>query len=170
MYQSSQGDDHKFESNSIYNNLNAGIYINSSDSNYFGFNGINMIYNNTYGIYMFASTSNFFVHNIIYNNSYGIYMTDSSTNNEIYENNITTNDYGVYVASSDCTTNWFYWNNFINNTLHNDSQAYDKGNNSWYKATTGNYWSDHISTDPYTIPPGINQDKYPLLSPWQWWL
>ena len=170
LYQSSQGDDHKFESNSIYNNLNAGIYINSSDSNYFGFNGINIICNNSYGIYIVFSTSNFFAHNIICNNSYGIYMANSSTNNEVYENNITTNDYGVYVASSDCTTNWFYWNNFINNTLHNDSQAYDKGNNSWYKATTGNYWSDHISTDPYTIPPGINQDKYPLLSPREWWL
>ncbi len=142
---SSQGDSLPVQDNFIWNNTFAGVYINSSGSNYF-------------------------MHNLIWNNSYGIYMTSSSSNNVIYENNISTNNYGVYIATADCTANVFYCNNFINNTLHNESQAYDRGNNSWYKVTTGNYWSDHISTDPYTIPPGINQDKYPLLSPREWWL
>lgn len=142
---SSQGDSLPITDNLIWNNSNAGILINSSNSNYI-------------------------MHNIIWNNSYGIFVISSSTNNEVYENNITTNDYGIYVASQDCTANKFYYNNFINNTLHNDSQAYDAGNNSWYISTSGNYWNEHISTDPYIIPPGINQDKYPLLSPRKWWL
>ncbi len=158
------------ENNSIFSNNRSGLYLlQSSQGDSLPIKN-NMIWNNTYGIFINSSDNNYIMHNILWNNSYGICMIYSSTNNEVYENNITTNNYGVYVASSDCTANKFYYNNFINNTLHNDSQAYDMGNNSWYISTSGNYWSEHTTTDPYIIPPGINQDKYPLLSPRKWWL
>ena len=146
LYRSSEGDSHKLENNLIWNNTNAGVYIDSSNSNYFG-------YNNT--------------RNIIWNNSYGFYITSTSTDNYIQWNNITTNVYGIYIATADCMGNKIWSNNFINNTLHNDSQAWDVGNNQWFYNTEGNYWSDHNSTDPYTIqpvPPG-NQDVYPRTTP-----
>ena len=143
ILQSSQGDSFPLQGNFIWNNTESGILINSANNNYI-------------------------THNIIWNNSYGIAVANSSTNNEVYENNISTNGYGVLVSTTDCTSNKFYSNNFLNNDLHNNSQAYDAGSNSWYVSTTGNYWSDHISTDPYTIPPASNQDNYPQLSPIQW--
>jgi len=147
LYQSSQGDSHKLVNNLIWNNTNAGIYINSSNSNYFG-------YNNT--------------RNVIWNNSYGFYITSTSTDNYIQWNNITTNIYGIYIATPDCMGNKIWSNNFINNTLHNNSQAWDVGNNQWFYNTKGNYWSDRSPAEVYyTIqpnPPG-NQDKYPLDNP-----
>jgi len=147
LYQSSQGDSHKLVNNLIWNNTNAGIYINSSNSNYFG-------YNNT--------------RNVIWNNSYGFYITSTSTDNYIQWNNITTNVYGIYIATPDCMGNKIWSNNFINNTLHNNSQAWDVGNNQWFYNTKGNYWSDRSPAEVYyTIqpnPPG-NQDKYPLDNP-----
>ena len=179
-------------SNQIYENAKNGLFLYFSGSNdikinYIAFNGengicivsssqgdslpleYNYIWNNTYsGILLFSANSNYITHNIIWNNSYGIYTTNSSTSNEAYENNISTNGYGIFVATSDCTANKFYSNNFLNNTLHNGSQAYDAGSNSWYVSTTGNYWSDHISTDPYPIPPASNQDNYPQTIPFTW--
>ena len=166
LYQSSQGDSHKLVNNLIWNNTNAGVYVNSSNSNYFG-------YNNT--------------RNVIWNNSYGLYMNISSTGNRVYENNITTNTIcGVFVASPDCSGNQFYNNNFINNTLYLDRQAYDVGGNGWdngYSAG-GNYWSDYNGSDltgpegipdgigdtPYTIAPSEagNVDQYPLMEPKKW--
>ena len=158
------------DGNNISFNEESGIYIlQSSQGDSLPIEN-NLIWNNSYGLYINSSNYNYFMHNIVWNNSYGIYITFSSTNNEIYENNITTNNYGIYIATSDCTANKIFYNNFINNSLHNDSQAFDMGNNSWYESTSGNYWSEHTSTDPYTIPPGINQDKYPLLSPREWWV
>ena len=191
----SSSDSNTIQENNVYSNTLHGLYLNLSNnddiqSNNFSSNGgsgiyllassegdslplqDNLIWNNTYGIYINSSNNNHLRHNIIFNNSYGIYMESSSTSNEIYENNITTNDYGVYIASSDCTANRIYYNNFINNTLHNDSQAYDMGNNSWYVSTYGNYWSDRdiVNETYYTIPPHGIQDKYPLDELREWWL
>ncbi len=186
-------DSNTIQGNVIYSNAMDGLHLylsnnNDIQSNNFSFNGRsgvylmissegdslplqdNLIWNNTYGVYINSSNNNYFMHNLIWNNSYGVYMSSSSTGNEIYENNITTNDYGVYIATSDCTANRIYYNNFINNTLHNNSQAYDMGNNSWYVSTFGNYWSDRDPlTTYYTIPPHGIQDKYPLDTPREWW-
>jgi len=162
LLQSSQGDSFPIQGNLIWNNSDAGIFINSSGSNYVA-------------------------HNIIWNNSYGLYMNISSTGNRVYENNITTNTIcGVFIASPDCSGNQFYNNNFINNTLYLDRQAYDVGGNGWdngYSAG-GNYWSDYNGSDltgpesipdgigdtPYTIAPSEagNVDQYPLMEPKKW--
>ncbi len=177
FYKSSQGDQYKIGGNRIWNNT-YGVFLDASDSNYFGYNLVNVMYNNTYGIYIIASSNNHFSHNIIWDNGYGAYMTNSSTSNEFYENNFTTNNYSLYIATGDCSSNTIFSNNFINNTLHNNSQAWDTGNNSWYVSTTGNYWSDYNGTDgdgngrgdtPYTIPPSLNRDLYPLMEEVKWW-
>jgi len=177
LYKSSEGDQYKIGGNKIWNNT-VGVFLNTSDSNYFGYNLINEICNNTYGVYMTASSNNHISHNLIYANSYGVYITLSSTSNEVYENNITLNSYGIYIATGDCSSNVISSNNFINNTIHNNSQAWDMGNNSWYLSTTGNYWSDYNGTDgdlngrgdtPYVIPPSLNRDQYPLMAEIKWW-
>lgn len=144
FYKSSEGSSYPIQYNSIYSNANNGVFLDSSDANHF-------------------------IKNNIWNNSCGVNMSHS-TGNEISQNNISTNGYGIYIAHGDCTGNRMWWNNFINNTLHNDSQAYDAGNNSWYEGTEGNYWNDHLESTPYTIPPSGVQDKYPLSSIKQWWL
>lgn len=125
----------------------------------------NKIYNNT--IINSTSTTKYssaiFVrgpcrYNVIYNNIFsthvatGIYLLNSSKNNIIYHNN------------------------FINNRIN----AWDEGDNIWYKfklfgKSTGNYWDDYIENGgydnngdgigdiPYNIPGGNNQDPYPLM-------
>lgn len=161
IFQSSQGDSFPLQDNLIWNNSGAGVYINSSSSNYF-------------------------IHNIIWNNSCGVNMTQSSTSNEIRENNITENGCGVFVATSDCSNNRFYNNNFINNTPYLSRQAYDIGGNDWDGgyASGGNYWSDYGGNDttgpggtpdgigdtPYTIAPSSvgNVDQFPLITPKSW--
>ncbi|RLF50702.1 MAG: hypothetical protein DRN11_04185, partial [Thermoplasmata archaeon] len=177
FYKSSQGDQYKIGGNRIWNNT-YGVFLDASDSNYFGYNLANAMWNNTYGIYIIASSSNHFSHNVIWNNGYGTYITNSSASNEFSENNFTLNNYSIYIATGDCSSNIIFSNNFINNTLHNNSQAWDMGNNSWYVSTTGNYWSDYNGTDgdgngrgdtPYTIPPSLNRDLYPLMEEVKWW-
>jgi len=161
IFQSSQGDSFPLQDNLIWNNSGAGVYINSSSSNYF-------------------------IHNIIWNNSCGVNMTQSSTSNEIRENNITTNGRGIFVGAPDCSNNKFYNNNFINNTLYLSRQAYDIGGNDWDGgyASGGNYWSDYDGNDttgpggapdgigdtPYTIAPSSvgNVDQFPLVTPKSW--
>ncbi|MDD5777993.1 MAG: NosD domain-containing protein [Candidatus Thermoplasmatota archaeon] len=144
FYRSSEGSSYPIQYNSIYSNTNDGMFLNASDANHF-------------------------IKNNIWNNTCGLRISHSN-GNEISQNNISTNGYGVYIAHGDCTGNSIWWNNFINNTLHNDSQAYDAGNNSWHEGTEGNYWSNHLDSTPYTIPPSGVQDKYPLRSIKQWWL
>ena len=179
FYRASQGDQSKIKGNEVWNNT-IGIFLNESDSNYFGYDivNINKIWNNTYGVYIKSSSNNHFGNNIIFNNTYAVYMANSSTSNEFYENNFTENNYSIYIATGDCSSNTIYSNNFINNTIHNSSQAWDMGNNSWYVSTTGNYWSDYSGSDgdgngrgdtPYVIPPSLNRDQYPLMEQVKWW-
>lgn len=166
---SSQGDSLPIQDNLIWNNSQAGINISSSSNNYFTYN---IIWNNSVGLSLYdSSTNNEIRYTILHNNSYGIYINASSTNNVIRDNNVTRNEYSVYIGGANCRANELYDNNFLNNTLHNESQAYDMGNNSWYVGTEGNYWSDRDPLETYyIIPPYGTQDKYPLASPRTWWL
>lgn len=125
--------------------------------------------------------------NIITNNDYGIIL-DSSSNNIVTGNNITENDKcGIYLITSiappvPSENNHIYHNNFINNYEH----ALDGFTNSWDDGypSGGNYWdnytgvdnnwgpnqnmegSDGIGDTPYSFIGNGNEDRYPLMNPW----
>jgi uncharacterized repeat protein (TIGR01451 family) len=102
----------------------------------------------------------------------------SSNNNDIINSIVENNIYGIILGDSD--NNHIYHNKLVNNT----NQAYDNGTNYWDDGypSGGNYWSDYPGTDnywgenqnilgsdgigdtPYSIPPGTNQDRYPIIT------
>jgi parallel beta-helix repeat protein len=107
----------------------------------------------------------------IRNGMIGIIVINSSksriTDNTIRNNSI----FGVSVLNSS-HDNYFYKNNFLNNTVN----AHDAGINFWDNGfpAGGNYWDDYhgrdINNDSigdtlYNIPGGTNKDRYPLIKP-----
>jgi flagellin-like protein len=165
-----QANNNVIQSNVMANNTQGGLYLfrsSQGDSLPIQLNTIRD--NGEAGICVVTSEYNYFLHNAISYNAHGFYINTSASNNAVYENNITGNGYGIFLATVDTTSNRIYANNFLGNTLHNDSQAYDNGENVWYVGTEGNYWSDRAPEEPYyAIPPHGVQDKYPLDDPKQW--
>jgi len=188
LYKSSEGDQYKIGGNRIWNNT-IGVFLNTSDSNYFGYNLLNRIWNNTYGVYIKASSSNHFNNNIISNNTYGIYLY-SSLNIEINSNKIDNNTMGVYINKSStdniitgntfilnsptqygayiegalCKNNRIYSNNFVNITAIGRSLGYDDGSgNNWYNVDSndkeGNYWGNYKQRYPTAT-------ELPVDDPW----
>jgi len=128
------------------------------------------------------SNSNKIYNNFIINGSLkteydsAILIKGNSRYNEIYNNTLSTNVVnGIYLLNHS-KNNIIYHNNFINNRIN----AWDEGDNIWYKfklfgKSTGNYWDDYIENGgydnngdgigdiPYNIPGGNNQDLYPLM-------
>ena len=111
--------------------------------------------NNYRGINFFSSNNNIIVNSTAENNSYGI-LLEGSENNLIYNNNLVNNTHQAY----DNGTN--YWDN-----------GYPSGGNYWSDyAGEDNYWgenqnipgNDGIGDTPYSIPPGANQDRYPIIT------
>ena len=144
------------------------------------------LYDNDYGIVLSSSSNNKLTACTVYNNSYdGIYLWYSS-NNIITYCDITDNaDYGVYIyysSSYPSNYNIFHHNNFVDN----GQNAYDIHTNYWDDdyPSGGNYWSDYTGGDlysgenqdqegsdgigdtPYIISGNGNQDRYPLMCPW----
>jgi len=113
LYVSSEGDQYKIKGNQIWNNT-IGVLLNASDSNYFGYTSPNIIWNNTYGIYINSSANNHFNNNIISNNSYGFYLSQAS-NIGIDTNIIDNNTIGVYINASS-TDNLLTGNTFLLNS------------------------------------------------------
>ena len=145
-----------------------------------------------WGIWMEDSMNNLVVkNNVLTTNGNGINLR-STTQNQIVGNNISgkicveiDNYYGtsnLQTRSSD--NNIFCKNNFICSTSTFIAQG-DYGNrgysidNTWYKGTEGNYWSDYqtrypdaaeidnlgIGDTPYVIDAN-NIDQYPLIAPY----
>ena len=140
--------------------------------------GNNISSNNYCGILLGYSSNNTITGNNISSNNYcGIELRYSSNSNAITGNTISNNDEGIYLWGSSNNNN-IYHNNFINNTQSAD----DECNNSWDNGypSGGNYWddfdepnegaydnnSDGIVDSPYPIPGDSNQDRYPLMEPW----
>lgn len=145
---------------SIPNNAGQVILFNCSE-----FIIQNHRWNDSYGITLAFSNNNTIRNNSFVFNQDGIRFVSSSYNiifNNLFENN--TNGISI---DSNSKENMMLHNHFINNTL----QAFDIGTNHWDNGSEGNYWSDYAGLDenndgigdtPYTIPGGVNEDKYPL--------
>ena len=151
--------------------------------------------NGLWGVHIDDSSNNTIMGNTLTNNVDGICFnhfipSGSSNNNNIMGNTIKNNTgYGINLSSS--SGNIIYHNNFIGN----NNQANDNGNNNWDNGypSGGNYWSDFDephegaydnyngpnqdipsgdgivdggSLNPYNIPGGNNQDRYPLMEPY----
>jgi parallel beta-helix repeat protein len=153
--------------NSVNSNNWVGIYLGSSNNNNIYDNSVNS--NNYEGIFLYSSSYNSIFINNVSNNDYGIRLNKSSEN-EITDCNISNNNDGIYLSHSS-NDNWVYHNNFIDNT----NQAYDECTNYWDDGSKGNYWSDYTGKDanhdgigdtPYDITGDSNQDRYPLMTPW----
>ncbi|HVQ00968.1 MAG TPA: NosD domain-containing protein [Candidatus Thermoplasmatota archaeon] len=117
---------------------------------------------------------------ITVNNWNGIMINQGCTGAFIFENDITDNFFAG-IGISQATGNFLYHNSFMRNR-HN---AYDDGTNIWDDGypSGGNYWDDYPGVDemhglkqnqvgsdgfgdtPYTVPSGINKDRYPLMDP-----
>ena len=130
----------------------------------------NNITGNGAGVYVYMSGGTTISENNIEANSMGIWL--SGSNNRIIGNTIVNNGVGV----SDLTgANYVQHNNFVNNsasagvneasfTVSTWDDGYPSGGNYWsyYNGTDNN--GDGIGDIPYIINEN-NQDKYPLMNP-----
>jgi len=126
-----------------------------------------------------APVNNIISNNTVQNHSYyGIFVYYLSNRNRIFGNTIKNNYNGIKLKVTS-NGNYIYHNNFIGNI---NQSAFDECNNIWDNGypSGGNYWSsydepsegaydinnDNIVDSPLNIPGGNNQDRYPLLYPW----
>jgi hypothetical protein len=131
-----------------------------------------MIENNYYGI-RFNNVNSSKVYNcILRENVYAVSQVSNSQNNTFFGNNIVYNQIGVWMEKS-CCDNWFYCNNFIDNTYQVD--PFNSGTNTkWNSTEWGNYWSDYNGSDnnndgigdtPHQTGGAI--DYLPLMTPYK---
>jgi len=155
--------------NSIAYNLNDGVQFEHTG---YGSHSMNRILSND-----------------IVRNKRGIYMIMSAENTISYNNIISNDEYGIQLdrCMGGGEQNIIYHNNLVNNKGEK-GQVLEWGDplNYWNDSypSGGNFWSDYDGTDnyhgpnqdmqgsdgigdaPYDIPEGKNQDKYPLMEPW----
>lgn len=152
--------------NCVVRNREAGIYLcESSDSTISG----NTCLNCGCGILTLGS-NNAILGNTCLKNNAGI-KVDGSSGNSIFFNKCENNKCGISLSFSE--NNRICHNNFINNQ---EKQAEDGGINYWDDGypSGGNYWGDYTGKDadgdgigdtPYSILGDNNQDRYPLMKP-----
>ena len=165
--------------NNITNNED-GIRLDYSSNNTISANNVA---NNGYGIGLYSASGSNAIsgNNITGNENYGIWIRGSTRSHTISENNIIGNGVGVWIYQSSRSV--FYHNNFIGNSRHVYSFRYGNVWDNGYPSG-GNYWSNYGGIDVCsglyqneTGSDGIgdarcvidttNNDKYPLMKPWQ---
>ena len=170
------------DNNSIFNNLISGnplaIELDIGCENNSIFN--NNINGNGRSIDLYFSSNNKIFMNTINNSHSGIKLLYSeqewgyTSNNRVFENTISNIGYQYALRTNNASNNFIYHNNFIKN---HDNNVDDSCNNSWDDGypSGGNYWDDYTGNDsngdgigdtPYPIPGGDNEDRYPLMEPW----
>ncbi|MCK4758097.1 MAG: PKD domain-containing protein [Thermoplasmata archaeon] len=169
----------------LENNSGYGIRLDSAQNNDILNNSI---IDNGAGTHLQANSDyNFYFNNNISSNSgQGISLSAGDNFNTFIGNTISLNDEGVDIPSTSPSNNYFYHNNFIDNTI----QASDISTNFWNDTypSGGNYWSDYTGNDVFSGPnqdlPGSdgigdtpyvdiqggagNLDNYPLMTPNGW--
>jgi parallel beta-helix repeat protein len=196
IYLTEENEELYFTNNNISNNeisnCTFGIYTRGN----FNFNSIyrNNIIDNYEGIKIYYSKNNSIIRNYCFSNTYyAMYLNVNSdgnivsknvcknnryairvkatTDNQIFLNWVENNEIGLY---SCCGSNYNYF--FSNSVIDNDRQASDAFSNYWDNGIIGNYWNDYNGTDsngdgigdtPYQIPDGENEDRYPLMEPFE---
>ena len=145
----------------------------------------NTIINNGFGaILSDESTNNTIIGNYFGNTTenYGLQLNNNCSNNTIISNTFAYNQWGL--ALEPPSSNIFYHNNFIQNTIQAllFGNAADWGGqvNYWNNSKEGNYWSDYTASEidhtgignlPYPIIANwdgstVYLDNYPLISPY----
>jgi hypothetical protein len=147
----------------------------------------NIIINNLYGGIglAYAGLCTIAQNDIVNNGIYGVFVGCSAAN--IYGNNIANHECGVYYdkwcpncvhgTNMNIASNPINYSIYHNNFCNNREQANYSRNISWDDGypSGGNYWDDYTGTDenddgigdvPYDIPNGYNQDRYPLMNPY----
>ncbi len=159
--------------NTLMGNDNDGIFL--SDSSYNNISSNTILFSIGDGIYIVNSYNCIIRDNNISSNGQKGVRVAISCKNIIKKNTIRSNaEYGIIVHSSS-DNNLLYHNNF----KYNQINATDEGsNNAWDNGylSGGNHWDDYNGTDtngdglgdrPYNIPGGDNQDRYPLMHPFE---
>ena len=140
----------------------------------------NIIANNTYGVWVFASNNTLSKNTIANSSDSGVIIDIGSSGNTISGNSIMNNTRGVWIILA--SDNKFYHNNFIDNTqqvyipmsgyTNIWDDGYPSGGNYWTNYTGADFYSgayqnetgsDGIGDNPYFIDVH-NQDDYPLMS------
>lgn len=157
--------------NKVHDNVGIGIYLAPTE---YSIVEKNNVYSNDIGIKSLWLTNDIIRENIIHENNVGIAQSSfrHNTHTDIHTGNI------------------IYHNDLIDNVVHQAIDGFGAGdnmvpwNNKWDDGypSGGNYWSDYTGADnnngpdqditgsdgigdtPYII--GIDQDNYPLMSPW----
>jgi len=116
------------------------------------------------GISVYASNGVEIANNYLFRNYYGMflrYSSDCLIVNNTFEKNI---NYGL-ILGEETSSNFIYYNSFIDNNFLGISQAYDSGTNYWYNTenSVGNYWSDYTGEGKYSIDgPAHAYDPFPV--------
>jgi parallel beta-helix repeat protein len=162
------------DNNCSFNNKSNGIYLRSSISNEVINNSI---FKNIIGLNLeINSNDNKIEFNNIKNNRNGISISGKTKNNLIFRNSIINNSNIGISLGPDSNSTLVQYNNFIQNGI----QAFDMGENSWYRSAQGNYWSDYTGLDNGangrefndgigdTEIPHLNLDYYPFMNKNSW--
>jgi len=177
--------------NSIMNTTTYGIYMyDHSSSNLISGNTLENASQDGIYIYYYSNENTISGNTISNSSENGIHLTIFCFNNTIIENTLShSGEYGVNISKFIDYYDWYsngssiFYNNFIDNA----HSAYDDCSNIWDNGypSGGNYWSEYSASDdcsgayqnvtgsdnigdhPYNMTGGSNQDRYPLMYPFE---